>query len=57
MAIFATSYVTLPFVAIQANSLHWVCLGELPDIYNTTLWNCMRDTLNHIADGVRVGHS
>ena len=38
----------------QANSLHWGCLTALPDVYNTPLWKCLCDTLDIIAEGVRV---
>lgn len=39
---------------LQANSLHWGCLTALPHVYNTPLWQCICDTLDIIAEGVRV---
>lgn len=34
--------------------MHWKCLTTLPDVYGTPLWKHLCDTLDIIAEGVRV---
>ncbi|XP_065896995.1 uncharacterized protein [Dysidea avara] len=36
-----------------ANNLHWECLSRLPKVYDTMLWDCIKQTFAVIAAGAK----
>jgi len=44
----------IDFGLMQANNLQWECLSRLPKVYDTNLWNFIRETSDVIAAGAKV---